>query len=78
MQIKVQRWGNSLALRLPKAAAIKAGVSEGSSLDLEASAGRLVARAVHRYRLADLLVAVTSKNVHDEVFAGPAVGREAL
>ncbi len=76
MVVKVQRWGNSLALRLPKAAAVEAGVAEGSSVEVEAREGRIVVRVLHRYRLADLLAGVKPKNLHGEVDTGPAVGRE--
>jgi antitoxin component of MazEF toxin-antitoxin module len=62
---------------LPKAAAIKAGVVEGSSVDVEATEGKIVVRALHRYRLADLLARVNATNLHAEVSSGRAVGREA-
>ena len=76
MNVTVKRWGNSLAVRLPRAAAEKAGVTEGSTVELEASEGKIVVRPVHHYRLRDLLAKVTRSNVHEEVPTGPRVGRE--
>lgn len=77
MVVKVQRWGNSLALRLPKAVAEKAGIGEGSSLDVEAKKGQIVARSVRRYRLEDLLEGVEPAKLHAEISTGPRMGREA-
>ena len=79
MQTKIQKWGNSLGLRIPKSFAEEAGVEAGSEVDLSVEDGDLVARPLRspRYELKDLLRAVTSKNVHKEVESGEPVGREA-
>lgn len=78
MQTKVQRWGNSLGLRIPKSFAEEAGVEAGSEVDLSVEDGELIIRPrrVPRYDLKDLLRGVTSKNVHREIETGPPVGRE--
>lgn len=80
MKVQVQKWGNSLALRIPKPFAADADVREGTELDLAVSEGRLVATPVRRRRssLRELLSRVTSKNLHGEVDSGPPVGREAV
>jgi antitoxin MazE len=80
MMVRVQKWGNSLALRIPKPFAGDAKVSEGTELGLVVSEGRLVATPVRRRRpsLRRLLSRVTRKNLHGEVDSGPPVGREAL
>jgi antitoxin MazE len=75
--VKVRRWGNSLALRLPMAVAMDAGVTEGSSVDVVASDGTIVVRPRRRFRLADLLASVTRKNIHTEVDSGAPVGIES-
>ena len=79
METKIQKWGNSLGLRIPKSFAEEAGVDAGSMVDLSVEDGDLVVRPLRspRYELKDLLRAVTSKNVHDEVETGEPVGREA-
>ena len=78
MRTKIQRWGNSLGLRIPRSFAEEAGVEAGSDVDLSLRDGNLVVRAARRrtYRLKDLLEQVTSKNRHGEVDAGDPVGRE--
>ena len=78
MQTKVQKWGNSLGVRIPKALAEEVGVEAGAEVDLAVSNGDLILRPRRRkrYRLADLLRQVTADNVHEEINTGPAVGRE--
>lgn len=79
MRVRVRKWGNSLALRIPKPFAEDAGVSEGTVVDVSLSEGRLVAAPVARrqVRLKDLLRRITKRNVHAETDTGPSVGREA-
>jgi antitoxin MazE len=79
MRVPVQKWGNSLALRIPKPFAEDVGVSEGTLVDVSISRGRLIAAPVapRRARLGDLLRRVTKRNLHGEVRTGETVGREA-
>ena len=79
MRVRIQKWGNSLAIRIPKPFAQEANVSEGAEVELTVSRGRLVATPPPepRYRLRTLLAAVTAANLHDEADFGKAVGREA-
>ncbi len=79
MRVQVQKWGNSLALRIPKPFAEDVGVSEGTVVNVSVSKGRLIAAPVapRRARLDDLLRRVTRHNVHGETGTGPAVGHEA-
>ncbi len=78
MQTKIQRWGNSLGLRIPRSFAQESGVGAGSEVDLSVQDGNLVVRPARRrtYRLKDLLRRVTAQNVHGEVDTGRPVGRE--
>jgi antitoxin MazE len=79
VRVRVQKWGNSLAVRIPKPFAEDVGVQHGTVMNVTVSAGRLVATPVspEPIRLADLLRRVTRRNLHGEVDTGPAVGREA-
>lgn len=78
MQTKIQRWGNSLGLRIPRSFAEEAGVEAGSEVDLSVRDGDLVVRAAKRrtYRLRELLEKVTAKNLHAEIDTGKPIGRE--
>ena len=79
MQTKIQRWGNSLGLRIPRSFAKEAGVAAGSEVDLSIQDGDLVVKPAKRrkYRLEELLLKITAKNVHAEVDTGGQVGKEA-
>ena len=78
MLTKIQRWGNSLGLRIPRSFAEEAGVEAGSQVDISVRDGDLVVRAARRrtYRLSELLDKVTAKNLHGEMDTGKPVGRE--
>ena len=78
MRTAVQRWGNSLAIRIPKVYAIEAEISEGSAVEMSLKAGALVVRPVRRARhsLGELLKKITAENRHAEVVTGGPVGKE--
>jgi antitoxin MazE len=78
MHVRVRKWGNSLAVRIPKSLAEDVEVKEGTVLNLAVSEGKLVATAVKKKRLSleQLLAKVNTKNLHDEIDFGSPVGRE--
>ncbi len=79
MRASVQRWGNSLAIRIPKALAQDTRLGQGSEVEVTLERGRLVVAPVRepRYSLGRLLKGVTAKNRHREVESGRPVGAEA-
>ena len=78
MQVRVQKRGNSLAVRIPKSLAEEAKVEEGTVLNLAVSEGKVVATPVkkHKQSLQQMLAKVSKKNLHAEVESGAPVGRE--
>ena len=80
MGTKIRKWGNSLGVRLPKAAAEEAGLSDGSEVEVRVQYGAIVLRPVKkpRFKLKDLLAAIRPDNIHPEIDAGPPRGREIL
>jgi antitoxin MazE len=78
MHVRVQKWGNSLAVRIPKPLAKDADVTEGTVLNLAVSEGKVIATPVQRKKLSldQLLLKVTKKNRHAEIDTGKRVGRE--
>jgi antitoxin MazE len=79
MKTRVQRWGNSLAVRIPKSFAEEVGLQHDSPVDLRLSQGKLVLQpsSPPPPTLDELLRRVRKGNLHTEVDAGPAQGREA-
>lgn len=63
MHTKIQRWGNSLGLRIPKSFAEEAGVGAGSEVDLSVEEGELIVRParLRRYDLKELLRSAASE-----------------
>ncbi len=78
MRTRVQRWGNSLALRIPKALGEAVGVAQGCEVDLTVREGRLVAEPVVQVpTLEELLRGFTEENTRPYDDVPGAVGREA-
>ena len=79
MRTKIQKWGNSLALRIPKSFAEEAEVKAGSRVDLSITDGQLVIRPVRLqiFELHALLAGVKEENLHAEMSTGEPTGREA-
>ena len=78
MRTRVQKWGNSLAVRIPKPFAEGAGLRPSSEVEVSLQRGEVRLRPVRpRWKLRQLLIGVTKKNLHAEVESGPAVGRES-
>ncbi len=78
MRARVARWGNSLGVRIPREIADKAGVAEGSDIEIEARSGRVViTRAKPRYELEELLAGMTPRAMREAFDWGPDRGREA-
>ena len=77
MRTTIQRWGNSLALRIPSPLAQEAEMECGAQVDLIVRRGKLlVQRSRPRYQLKALLAGVTQRNLHAESWEGPARGNE--
>ena len=78
METRVQKWGNSLALRIPKPLATQVGLEANTLVRVLLRGEELVIAPVKppSLKLEDLLAQVTEHNLHGEVFTGPAAGRE--
>ena len=78
MKTQVQKWGNSLAIRIPKAFADEVGLSAESLIELTVTDGQLTLAPVKpaEYALDDLLAQVTEENLHSEVDTGEPSGNE--
>lgn len=80
MLTKIQKWGNSLALRIPKAFADEAGLESDSAVELCVIDGQIhivPVRDIH-YELDALLNEITTENLHGEVDTGDGLGNEIV
>ena len=78
MRTQIAKWGNSLAVRLPRTVAEAAGLREGATVDLDVVDGvvRLASARPH-YTLDELLAGITPENQHDSFETRPR-GEELL
>jgi antitoxin MazE len=81
MKARVSRWGNSLAIRLPKAAVASLQVREGEPVDLAIEGDTLLIRARRQhYSLEELVAAMRPEDqprILDDVMS-PPIGDELL
>jgi antitoxin MazE len=78
MLTKVQRWGNSLALRIPKVFALDAQLENDSLVEISFADGQIIVKPVSAptWSLEELLAGINKNNIHHEVDTGFAVGNE--
>ena len=78
MKTRIQKWGNSLALRIPKPFAVDAGLEPDTTIELCLVDGKLVITPLAEpFALEALLAGITADNLHEEINTGPAVGNES-
>jgi len=77
MVTSIQRWGNSLAIRIPKAFAAQAQLSENSDVDISLEGERIVVTPARRqWTLRQLVEGITPGNRHREIHWGGRTGKE--
>ena len=78
MKVKVKKWGNSLAVRIPNAYAAETGIAENAEVNVSLSEGGLRIDPIvdDVPTLEELLAGITPDNIHPETDWGPPVGKE--
>lgn len=78
MNIQVQKWGNSLAIRLPKAFANQTQIGEGTLVEVKQEDESIIIRPVvkGKYSLKKMLAEVNAKNLHKENKVTEVLGKE--
>ena len=78
MQTKIKKWGNSLALRIPKYFALNANLRQDELVDISIDKERIIITPIgeKEYSLDELLAGVSEDNLHSEFDTGVPVGRE--
>ncbi len=79
MQTKIKKWGNSLALRIPKSFALDANLRLNELVDLSIDKERIIITPIaeKEYSLDELLKGVSEDNLHGEFDTGVTVGKES-
>jgi antitoxin MazE len=81
MKAQMVKWGNSLALRIPKPVVEEARLKEGDYLEIEATEGQIRLRRMTNTKqptLMQLVDQITAENRYSEIPAGREVGRERI
>jgi len=77
VQARIQKWGNSLAVRIPKSFAMQSNLGQDSLVEMSIENGKIVLLPIQpEMDLAQLLELVTEENRHAETQTGTTVGRE--
>ena len=77
VRAKLQKWGNSLGIRIPKSIANEVKIGDGDSVELKVTNGKVVIQPVpEEETLESLLSEVTDSNIHTEQEIGTPKGKE--
>jgi antitoxin MazE len=78
MHAQIKKWGNSLALRIPKSLAEQLDIQTDTDVEIAVEDGQLVVKLLPQPKLTleELLSQITAENMHEEVETGTAVGGE--
>ncbi len=75
MQTHIQKWGNSLGIRIPMKLSQHLNLKPGSIVDVMLEDDHLVIQP-KRYQLEEMLAEVTPENCHHEIFTDSIKGKE--
>ena len=72
----IKKWGNSLALRIPKSFAAQLGFEENSNVSIELVENRLIIK--RGQTLEEMLANISEENIHQIIDFGEAQGKEMI
>lgn len=78
MRIKIQKWGNSLALRIPKAFAFQSRIRQDEYVNLTLDNNKIIVEPIEekKYSLEELVSGIKKSNLHREINFGKKIGAE--
>jgi len=76
MEAKIQKWGNSLGVRIPVKIVKGLSLKNGSLVEIDEEIDRIVIRPKEKYDLDTLIQDISEKNLHSEADFGSAEGNE--
>lgn len=78
MITKIQKWGNSLGIRLPSVFIKELKLKENSAVEIKVADKKIVIEPVEiaQYDLDYLLSKVSEENIHKEIFINSPEGKE--
>lgn len=76
MEAVVQKWGNSLGVRIPNLIIRELSLKNGSVVDINDNGNEIVIKPVQKNRLSEMLNEINEQNIHGEIDWGRPVGKE--
>ncbi|MFO7730834.1 MAG: AbrB/MazE/SpoVT family DNA-binding domain-containing protein [Spirochaetia bacterium] len=76
MEAKIQKWGNSLGVRIPGFIAKKLSLKHGSPVEIGVEMDKIVIRSKEKYDLDAMIGEISDNNIHSEVDFGAEEGKE--
>ena len=76
MEATVQKWGNSLGIRIPNLIVREFSLQNGSVVNISDNGNEIVIKPVRKNRLSEMLDTINDQNIHQEVATTGPVGKE--
>jgi antitoxin MazE len=76
MKTRIQKWGNSLTVRIPKTFADETGLTTDSAVEITLTEVQIIITPLTQPTLEDLLAQITDDNIHTETDTGDPIGNE--
>ncbi len=76
MNSKVQTWGNSLGVRIPKYIVEKMNFKPGVSISIELEKNRIIIRPEKEESLEEMVSKINKDNMHENIFDFDPIGKE--
>jgi len=76
METKIQKWGNSLGIRIPMTIVKDLSLKNGSIVNIEEEADKIIIETRRHQDALSLISLITESNIHSEVDWGVSEGDE--
>jgi len=76
MEATVQKWGNSLGIRIPNLIVREFSLKNGSVVNINNNGNEIVIKPIRKNRLSEMLEKIDGQNLHEEVDWGKPAGKE--
>ncbi|MDH5718794.1 MAG: AbrB/MazE/SpoVT family DNA-binding domain-containing protein [Spirochaetia bacterium] len=76
MDSVIQKWGNSLGIRIPNSIAKELNLENGSHVEIVDDDGKIIIFPQEKKNLKQKLEMINLENIHEEISTGPVIGKE--
>ena len=76
MEAVVQKWGNSLGIRIPNLIARELSLENGAKVNIKDNGNEIIIKPIQKKKLPEMLKMINDTNVHEAIDWGKPVGKE--